>query len=206
MDQETASKNQDNYNNNIDIISDFFEMYEDVYIHDVLRINDDIGLQDITHSQWCSYLDYLNKNYIKPNLDLYIKFDRLKPMLNVNVVSDLFNIYIQACYRYNKRITRSHFGMLLGLWPTVFESWLQENRLNSLCTVLVKNLQELDQESVTELLIDCKSNPTGKIAYLNHRHNWNTNNTAPAAVQVNINPELIGARYGGASLTDSQKD
>ena len=71
---------------------------------------------------------------------------------------------------------------------------------------LVKILQELDQESVTELLIDCKSNPTGKIAYLNHKHGWATNNQTPAAVQVNINPELIGARYGGASLTDSQKD
>lgn len=204
-DQDT-SKSQDDNINNINIITDFFELYEENYIHDVLRINDNIGLQDISHSQWVAYLDYLCKNYIKPNLDLYIQFDRLKPILNINVVSELFNIYINACYRYNKRITSSHFSMLLGLWPSVFNSWLQENRLNQVCKVLVKTLQELDQESVTELLLDSKGNPTGKIAYLNHKHGWATNSQAPAAVQVNINPELIGARYGGASLTDSQKD
>ena len=206
MTDQDTSKNQDtsiDYNN---IITDFFELYEESYIHDVLKINDNIGLSDISHSQWCSYLDFLNKNYIKPNLDLYIQFDRLKPILNVNVVSDLFELYINSCYKYNKRITMSHFSMLLGLWPSVFESWLQENRLNQVCTVLVKTLQELDQESVTELLLDSKGNPTGKIAYLNHKHGWSTNNQAPAAVQVNINPELIGARYGGASLTDGQKD
>lgn len=207
MDQDKiTSKNQDIYNN-IDIIDDFFEMYEDVYIHDVLRITDDIGLQDITHSQWVAYLDYLCKNYIKPNIDLYIKPDRMKPILNVDIAYDLFNIYISNCFKYNKRVSKVHFGMLLGLYPTVLDRWLEENRLNPLCNEIIKNLKDLDQESITELLVDCKSNPTGKIAYLNHKHGWSTNNhQAPAAVQVNINPELIGARYGGASLTDGSKD
>lgn len=207
MDQESTSKNQDIYNNNnIDIISDFFEMYEDVYIHDVLRITDDIGLQDITHSQWVAYLDYLCKNYIKPNIDLYVKLDRMKPILNVDIAYDLFNIYISNCFKYNKRVSKVHYGMLLGLYPTVLDRWLEENRLNPLCNEIMKNLKDLDQESITELLVDCKSNPTGKIAYLNHKHGWSTNNQAPAAVQVNINPELIGARYGGTSLTDGSKD
>ena len=206
MTDQDTSKNQDIYNNNIDIITDFFEMYEDVYIHEVLRITDDIGLQDITHSQWVAYLDYLNKNYIKPNLDLYIKDDKLRPVINIDLAYELFNIYTFNCLKYNKRVSKIHFAMLLGLMPTVFERWLEGNRLNPLCQEMVKNLQKLDQESVTELLIDCKSNPTGKIAYLNHRHNWNTNNQTPAAVQVNINPELIGARYGGSALTDGQKD
>ena len=206
MTDQDTSKTQDIYNNNIDIITDFFEMYEDVYIHEVLRITDNIGLQDITHSQWVAYLDYLNKNYIKPNIDLYIKPDRMKPILNVDIAYDLFNIYIANCFKYNKRVSKVHYGMLLGLYPTVLDRWLEENRLNPLCNEIMKNLKDLDQESITELLVDCKSNPTGKIAYLNHKHGWSSNTQAPAAVQVNINPELIGARYGGASLTDGQND
>ena len=206
MTDQDTSKNQDNYNNNMDIITDFFEMYEDVYIHDVLRITDNIGLQDISHSQWVAYLDYLNKNYIKPNIDLYIKPDRMKPIINVDIAYELFNIYISNCFKYNKRVSKVHYGMLLGLYPTVLDRWLEENRLNPLCNDIIKNLKDLDQESITELLLDSKGNPTGKIAYLNHKHGWATNNTAPAAVQVNINPELIGARYGGASLTDGKQD
>lgn len=206
MTDQDTSKNQDKSINNIDIITDFFELYEENYIHDVLRINDNIGLQDITHSQWVAYLDYLNKNYIKPNIDLYIKPDRMKPIINVDIAYELFNIYTCNCFKYNKRISKIHFAMLLGLMPTVFERWLEGNRLNPLCQEMVKNLQKFDQESVTELLLDCKSNPTGKIAYLNHRHSWNTNSQTPAAVQVNINPELIGARYGGSVLPDGSKD
>ena len=206
MTDQDTSKNQDESINNYNIITDFFELYEENYIHDVLRIDDNIGLQDITHSQWVAYLDYLNKNYIKPNIDLYIKDDKLRPVINIDIAYDLFNIYISNCFKYNKRVSKIHFGMLLGLYPTIFERWLEGNRLNPLCQEMVKILQELDQESVTELLIDCKSNPTGKIAYLNHKHGWSTNSQAPAAVQVNINPELIGARYGGASLTDGSQD
>lgn len=207
MDQDkTTSKNQDESINNYNIITDFFELYEENYIHDVLRITDDIGLKDITHSQWVAYLDYLCKNYIKPNIDLYIKPDRMKPILNVDIAYDLFNIYISNCFKYNKRVSKVHFGMLLGLYPTVLDRWLEENRLNPLCNEIIKNLKDLDQESITELLVDCKSNPTGKIAYLNHKHGWSTNNQAPAAVQVNINPELIGARYGGSVLPDGSKD
>lgn len=45
---------------------------------------------------------------------------------NINLLDDIFNVYTELCYKYNKRPTLLNFSLLVGINNDTFNAWKNE--------------------------------------------------------------------------------
>ena len=173
-------KRKDTYEN-IDILEDefIFLIEEFCQLH---RIED---MTKESQNRFNAALTYVFNHKIKSRYNLMVENDNYNT-IDINKLSQVYNIYNNICNIYNKEISISSFCYLCGLSCYTFENWLynydnqysitgesKRDKLNILRREFMKNIQRDNENSLQNLLTSGKVNPVGVLAVLNHSHGWN---------------------------------
>ena len=96
-------------------------------------------------------------------------------------VNKVFKYYCKLCYKYNKEISISGFSKLTGISKSCFYGWAGNegyskglmDRASKAGVDLLKNIDEENEESLSQLLISGKRSPVAILGALNRKHGWN---------------------------------
>ena len=100
---------------------------------------------------------------------------------DLDKVNKVFKYYCKLCYKYNKEISISGFSKLTGISKSCFYGWAGNegyskglmDRASKTGVDLLKNIDEENEESLSQLLISGKRSPVAILGALNRKHGWN---------------------------------
>lgn len=100
---------------------------------------------------------------------------------DLDKVNKVFKYYCKLCYKYNKEISISGFSKLTGISKSCFYGWAGNegyskglmDRASKAGVDLLKNIDEENEESLSQLLISGKRSPVAILGALNRKHGWN---------------------------------
>jgi len=129
----------------------------------------------ITDNQFCSVLIYLNHRYIRGIYDYYNKHNSGKEYKDYKTISDILDIYINLCLRFDKYISIRGFSLFSGIDDMTISSWSDKKSSPKLVEVY-KKLIGFSEESLVNNLATGRKNPVGAMGILNNRFQWATSN------------------------------
>ena len=120
---------------------------------------------------------------------------------DLDKVNKVFKYYCKLCYKYNKEISISGFSKLTGISKSCFYGWAGNegyskglmDRASKAGVDLLKNIDEENEESLSQLLISGKRSPVAILGALNRKHGWNMGQpqTAEQGSRPAISQEVI---------------
>jgi len=129
----------------------------------------------ITDNQFCSVLIYLNHRYIRGIYDYYNKHNSGKEYKDYKTISDILDIYINLCLRFDKYISIRGFSLFSGIDDMTISGWSDKKSSPKLVEVY-KKLIGFSEESLVNNLATGRKNPVGAMGILNNRFQWATSN------------------------------
>lgn len=101
-----------------------------------------------------------------------------------DAVEKILDIYLFICNKYNKVPSVIGFSFLSGIDYSYLYDLCERLELRPEMAEVVKRINLLRENSISNRLIDGKSNPIGAISVLNHQFGWNM----PGVRQVETKP------------------
>ena len=95
---------------------------------------------------------------------------------NYDMLNDIADIFINICYRFNKRVSLIGYSYLVNIDYNMVSQWNNQDSKIAVSAEGFKIYQKLfkaSEESLSSMLAG-RANPVGIIAMLNHWHNWTT--------------------------------
>lgn len=129
----------------------------------------------ITDNQFCSVLIYLNHRYIRDIYNYNNTHNVGKEYKDYKSISDILDIYINLCLRFDKYISIRGFSLFSGIDDMTISSWSDKKSSPKLIE-LYKKLQGFSEESLVNNLATGRKNPVGAMGILNNRFQWATSN------------------------------
>lgn len=154
----------------------------EVYEHDIYYLIDEYiekyNIQDLkkeSQNIWNSVLLYINKNLFKIDNSYLCKDNKtIMNGYNIDHLNEILDIYINACYLYEKEISILGFCKLTGLsQETIFQWGNNVRQLSSNASEIYKKLTVEREETLSNMLISGKRNPVGILGSLNRHYGWN---------------------------------
>lgn len=103
---------------------------------------------------------------------------------NWNNVNTILDIYLYLCSKYNKVPSVIGFSLFTGIDYSYLYDLCERFELRPEMQEVVKRINLLRENGISNRLIDGKSNPIGAISVLNHQFGWNM----PGVRQVETKP------------------
>lgn len=103
---------------------------------------------------------------------------------NWDRVNKILDIYILICNKYNKVPSIIGFSFLTGIDYSYLYDLCERLELRPEMSEIMKKINILRENCISNRLIDGKSNPIGAISVLNHQFGWNM----PGVRQVETKP------------------
>lgn len=78
-------------------------------------------------SLFTGMIKYIHKKLFKPNRNDKVLYNSNSVLDtgDIELLDNIWNIYTELCYRYNKRPTLLNFSLLVGIGNDVFNSWIR---------------------------------------------------------------------------------
>ena len=78
-------------------------------------------------SLFTGMIKYIYKKLFKPNRNDKVLYNSNSVLDtgDIELLDNIWNIYTELCYRYNKRPTLLNFSLLVGIGNDVFNSWIR---------------------------------------------------------------------------------
>ena len=97
--------------------------YADEYIN---ALNDTESINN-NPSLFTGMIKYIYKHLFKPrrNDKVLYNSNSVLDTGDIELLDNIWNIYTELCYRYNKRPTLLNFSLLVGIGNDVFNSWIR---------------------------------------------------------------------------------
>lgn len=110
--------------------TDGIEVYEDkikYYADEYISTLDDPESINNNPSLFTGMLKYIYKHLFKPkrNDKVLYNSNSVLDTGDIELLDNIWNIYTDLCYRYNKRPTLLNFSLLVGIGNDVFNSWIR---------------------------------------------------------------------------------
>ena len=109
--------------NGAEVYEDKIKYYADEYINTL----DDPESINNNPSLFTGMIKYIYKHLFKPKRNDKVLYNS-NSVLNtgdIELLDNIWNIYTELCYRYNKRPTLLNFSLLVGIGNDVFNSWIR---------------------------------------------------------------------------------
>lgn len=109
--------------NGVEVYEDKIKYYADEYINTL----DDPESINNNPSLFTGMIKYIYKNLFKPrrNDKVLYNSNSVLDTGDIELLDNIWNIYTELCYRYNKRPTLLNFSLLVGIGNDVFNSWIR---------------------------------------------------------------------------------
>ena len=109
--------------NGAEVYEDKIKYYADEYINTL----DDPESINNNPSLFTGMIKYIYKNLFKPrrNDKVLYNSNSVLDTGDIELLDNIWNIYTELCYRYNKRPTLLNFSLLVGIGNDVFNSWIR---------------------------------------------------------------------------------
>lgn len=106
------------------------EVYEDkiyYYADEYINTLDDPESINNNPSLFTGMIKYIYKYLFKPkrNDKVLYNSNSVLDTGDIELLDDIWGIYTELCYRYNKRPTLLNFSLLVGIGNDVFNSWIR---------------------------------------------------------------------------------
>ena len=110
--------------------TDGIEVYEDkikYYADEYISTLDDPESINNNPSLFTGMIKYIYKYLFKPkrNDKVLYNSNSVLDTGDIALLDNIWNIYTELCYRYNKRPTLLNFSLLVGIGNDVFNSWIR---------------------------------------------------------------------------------
>ena len=110
--------------------ADGVEVYEDkikYYADEYISTLDDPESINNNPSLFTGMIKYIYKYLFKPkrNDKVLYNSNSVLDTGDIELLDNIWNIYTELCYRYNKRPTLLNFSLLVGIGNDVFNSWIR---------------------------------------------------------------------------------
>ena len=109
--------------NGAEVYEDKIKYYADEYINTL----DDPDSINNNPSLFTGMIKYIYKYLFKPkrNDKVLYNSNSVLDTGDIELLDNIWNIYTELCYRYNKRPTLLNFSLLVGIGNDVFNSWIR---------------------------------------------------------------------------------
>ena len=109
--------------NGAEIYESKIHEYADEYINTL----DDLETINNNPSLFTGMIKYIYKKLFKPNRNDKVLYNSNSVLDtgDIELLDNIWNIYTELCYRYNKRPTLLNFSLLVGIGNDVFNSWIR---------------------------------------------------------------------------------
>ena len=115
---------------------------------------------------------------------------------DLDKVSKVFRYYCKLCYKYNKEISITGICKLTGISKSCFYGWAGNegyskglrDRASQTGVDLLQNINDENEESLSQILISGKRSPVAILGALNRKHGWNMGQ--PQAADQGTKPAL----------------
>ena len=109
--------------NGAEVYEDKIKYYADEYINTL----DDPESINNNPSLFTGMIKYIYKYLFKPkrNDKVLYNSNSVLDTGDIELLDNIWNIYTELCYRYNKRPTLLNFSLLVGIGNDVFNSWIR---------------------------------------------------------------------------------
>lgn len=109
--------------NGVEVYEDKIKYYADEYINTL----DDPNSINNNPSLFTGMIKYIYKHLFKPkrNDKVLYNSNSVLDTGDIELLDNIWNIYTELCYRYNKRPTLLNFSLLVGIGNDVFNSWIR---------------------------------------------------------------------------------
>lgn len=109
--------------NGMEVYEDKIKYYADEYINTL----DDPDNINNNPSLFTGMVKYIYKYLFKPkrNDKVLYNSNSVLDTGDIELLDNIWNIYTELCYRYNKRPTLLNFSLLVGIGNDVFNSWIR---------------------------------------------------------------------------------
>lgn len=191
--------------NTVDVFENEISLYLQEYI-------DERGISDMRkepQSRWNAALIYINKSIFGANRDKLIIDTRVSNAYNIDLISNICDVYITLCYEYDKEISIIGFSKLTGINQDTFYSWgNNETQVASGASEIYKKLNAEREESLSNKLISGGSNPMKILPALNRHYGWNMGQPrgADGTARISVTREEIEARAHTVDLLPESAD
>lgn len=110
--------------NGAEVYEHDIKYYADEYINDLPEKEDSINNNP---SLFTGMIKYIYKHLFKPkrNDKVLYNSNSVLDTGDIELLDNIWNIYTELCYRYNKRPTLLNFSLLVGIGNDVFNSWIR---------------------------------------------------------------------------------
>ena len=109
--------------NGAEVYEDKIHYYADEYIN---TLSDSESINN-NPSLFTGMIKYIYKYLFKPkrNDKVLYNSNSVLDTGDIELLDNIWNIYTELCYRYNKRPTLLNFSLLVGIGNDVFNSWIR---------------------------------------------------------------------------------
>ena len=110
--------------NGAEVYEDKIKYYADEYINDLPEGEDSINNNP---SLFTGMIKYIYKHLFKPGKKDKVLYNSnsILDTGNIDLLDDIWSIYTELCYKYNKRPTLLNFSLLVGVSNDTFTTWEQ---------------------------------------------------------------------------------
>lgn len=170
----------------------------EIYEHEIFVALEDYakreGIEDyreVTQNEWTAALmdvcDAVFRGTNKLRMDNYDSNNLINGGVSNNNAYDLdkvnkiFRYYCKLCYKYNKEISITGICKLTGISKSCFYGWAGNegyskglmDRASKTGVDLLQNINDENEESLSQILISGKRSPVAILGALNRKHGWN---------------------------------
>ena len=137
--------------NGTEIYEDKIKYFADEYINDLAEGEDSINNNP---SLFTGMIKYIYKHLFKPGKRDKVKYNSntVLDTGNIDLLNNIWDIYTELCYKYNKRPTILNFSLLIGVSSDTIDTWRRgEYRTGS------DGASSVYSDSVKKWLKECES-------------------------------------------------
>ena len=137
--------------NGAEIYEDKIKYFADEYINDLPEGEDSINNNP---SLFTGMIKYIYKHLFKPGKRDKVKYNSntVLDTGNIDLLNNIWDIYTELCYKYNKRPTILNFSLLIGVSSDTIDTWRRgEYRTGS------DGASSVYSDSVKKWLKECES-------------------------------------------------
>ena len=137
--------------NGVEVYEDKIKYYADEYINNLPEGEDSINNNP---SLFTGMIKYIYKHLFKPGKRDKVKYNSntVLDTGNIDLLNNIWDIYTELCYKYNKRPTILNFSLLIGVSSDTIDTWRRgEYRAGS------DGASSIYSDSVKKWLKECES-------------------------------------------------
>jgi len=151
----------------------------------------------LTQLQFNAGLMYIYNTCVLPILHNNKSVGNRYSIQDIKILSEVLEVYIELCMMYDKHICLFGYSFISGVSVDVLGQWEVDRKASREQQELAKNIRQLDEESLKDLLVTGKRNPVGVVAVLNNRHGWSSTRVEHISTENRLENADIVAKICG---------